>query len=394
MIENSILNIPFSGRVGLLTGASSGVGKALAVELARKGAELHLVGRRMDVLKRLVEEELPPAAVAHCHKVDLMNAQDVQALGKRLKADLSGLDYLIHSAGVISLGSLEHSLVEDFDRQYATNVRGCYLLTQELLPLLQLRQSHVLLINSTVGLQAARGNAGQYTATKLALRALADSLRDEVNACGIRVQTVFLGRTATPMQEDIHRQEGKEYHPDQLVQPDEVAKLLVGILQLVHSAEVTDLTIRPFVKPADAPASRAEFDSFFVRDADGTIHFWNKGAERLYGWRSEETLGQSSHQLLRTRFPKSLDLILDELLETGSWRGELVHTRRNGTEVRVVSRWELDRSSTDRPMKVLERNSMVSGLARAEKHVHEIADSVERENTEQPHDEQSERNLQ
>jgi NADP-dependent 3-hydroxy acid dehydrogenase YdfG len=122
------------------------------------------------------------------------------------------------------------------------------MLTQALLPLLRVRQGQIAFINSTVGLSAAP-NVGQYAATKHALRALANSLREEVNADGMRVLSVFLGRTATPMQAGIHEMEGRAYHPERLIQPEDVAAVVIHTLSLPRSAEVTDIRIRPLQRP-------------------------------------------------------------------------------------------------------------------------------------------------
>ena len=88
----------------------------------------------------------------------------------------------------------------------------------------------------------------QYAATQHALRALAESLREEVNAAGVRVLNVFLGRTATPRQASIYQSQGWTYQPELLVQPDDVASIVVGALTLSRTAEVTELTIRPAIK--------------------------------------------------------------------------------------------------------------------------------------------------
>ena len=83
-----------------------------------------------------------------------------------------------------------------------------------------------------------------------------------------------------------------------------------------------------------------------VRGPDGTIRYWSKGAEHLYGWRPQESIGKSSHRLLQTIFPKSLMAIETELRQKGNWEGELLHKRRDGSEVRVASEWELQRNGT------------------------------------------------
>jgi NADP-dependent 3-hydroxy acid dehydrogenase YdfG len=99
-------------------------------------------------------------------------------------------------------------------------------------------------INSTQG-RSASGGVGQYAASKHALRAVADSLRAEVAGTGLRVCTLYAGRTATPMQEQIFRTEGRAWTPERLLQPDDIADTVITILGLPATAEITDITIRP-----------------------------------------------------------------------------------------------------------------------------------------------------
>ena len=235
-------------QVAVVTGASSGVGKAIAVGLAAQGAILCLVGRKLETLEAVAESARATAPRVLCYRADLTLDEDIQNVTTRLKADFGHVDILIHSAGVISLGQLERASVKDLDWQYSTNVRAPYALTQSLLPMLKARRGQIVFINSSVGL---RGNAGvgQYAATKHALKALADSLREEVNADGVRVLSVFLGRTASPMQAAVHEMEGRPYHPERLMQPEDVAAVVINALRLPRSAEVTDISIRPLIKP-------------------------------------------------------------------------------------------------------------------------------------------------
>jgi len=103
-------------------------------------------------------------------------------------------------------------------------------------------------INSSVGLAVKRWELGQYVATKHALNAIADSLREELNPRGIRVLMLYLGRTATPMQQAVFQQEGREYHQETLLQPEDVASVVVHAWMLPPTAEVTDISIRPMTK--------------------------------------------------------------------------------------------------------------------------------------------------
>ncbi len=84
-------------------------------------------------------------------------------------------------------------------------------------------------------------------------------------------------------------------------------------------------------------------DSVFTRTMGGTINFWNRSAEAIYGWRKEEAIGRVSHNLLQTIFPKPLEEIESELVRNGVWKGRLVHKTRDGRQVVVESRWALPR---------------------------------------------------
>ncbi len=134
-------------------------------------------------------------------------------------------------------------------------------------------------------------------------------------------------------------------------------------------AFVLDLTER---KRAEAALrERAQLldlthDTIFVRNMNDVISFWNHGAEELYGWSKEEALGQVAHQLLRTIFPAPLEEITSELLSTGRWEGELVHTKRDGTQVTVASRWSLREDERGRPVGILETNNDITERKRAE----------------------------
>lgn len=235
----------FAGRVALVTGAGSGIGRAIALTLAERGATVWLAG---STGSKLEETAARAQGQTVCVTADLSRDADIQRLTARCRAEARGLDVLVHSAGVFALGPVETAPVEDLDRQYQVNLRAPYVLTQALLPLLRERRGQVVFVNSSAGLAAAP-NVSQYAVTKFGLKALADSLRGEVNASGIRVLSVFPGRTATPMGQAVHALEGKSYDGGRLVQPEDVAMAVVEALLLPATAEITDLVIRPLQKP-------------------------------------------------------------------------------------------------------------------------------------------------
>jgi len=237
-----------AGRVAVVTGAGGGVGRAIALALAREGVELCLVGR--DPIK-LAETGAAARAFSPVteFQLDLTVEEALQPLVQYLEGGVGRLDVLIHCAGVVQHDPMERARIADLDLQYATNVRAPYIVTQRLLPLLMATRGQIVFINSSAGLTARRPEVGQYAATKHALRAIADSLREELNPKGIRVLSVYLGRTATPMQEAVCRKEGKAYHPEALLQPEAVASVVVQALTLPFTAEVTDISMRPARKP-------------------------------------------------------------------------------------------------------------------------------------------------
>ena len=145
---------------------------------------------------------------------------------------------------MVALGPVASLSVATFDRHYRLNLRAPYLLTQLLLPRVLEAKGQIVFVNSGAGLNA-RGDWSQYAASKHGLKALADSLREEVKAAGVRVTSVYPGRTASPMQRQVREMEGQSYDAADFVQPDDVAQMLVSTLMLPRSAEVGDVTVRP-----------------------------------------------------------------------------------------------------------------------------------------------------
>ena len=234
--------------IAVITGASRGIGKSIALELAKQGVVLCLLGRNLNSLEEVANIAQQTTRRVHCYNVDITIKDEIEDFNKSFLAEFNAVDILVHSAGVISITPLEYASMDSFDLLYRTNVRGPYLLTQILLPLLKLRQGQVIFINSRAVILNARPGLGQYTATKQALKAIADSFRQEVKAYGIRVLSVYPGRTASSMQQTVYKSEGKIYQPELLMQPADIAATIVNALCLPRTAEVTDITIAPLIE--------------------------------------------------------------------------------------------------------------------------------------------------
>jgi NADP-dependent 3-hydroxy acid dehydrogenase YdfG len=234
------------GLTCVVTGASSGIGRAIAVSLASAGATVWTVARRRAELEAAAAQAAGAGAFVP-YEADLVADGQVATLARRLRERREGVDILVHSAGTISLGTMETASIDDLDRQYAANVRAPYLLTQMLLPDLRATQGQIVFINSTAT-QSATATTGQFAATQHALKAIADALRNELNPDGVRVLSVYPGRTATDRQASIHAAEGKDYRPEHLLQPEDVAAVVLHALTLPRTAELTDVTVRPMRK--------------------------------------------------------------------------------------------------------------------------------------------------
>jgi short-subunit dehydrogenase len=221
----------------LVTGAGSGIGAVLAERLLERGDELYLLARSTERAHDL-RADLPDATVL---VADLADASAVETVAGQLP---DALDSVVHAAGVVDLGPVASLSVEDWQSQVAVNLVAPAVLTRVCLPALRAARGTVVFVNSGQGLAAAPGWSA-YAASKHGLRALADSLRAEEQEHGVRVTSVFPGRTATPMQQRVHEQQGQDYDASAWIDPGTVVDAILHVLDLPDDATLSDLTIRP-----------------------------------------------------------------------------------------------------------------------------------------------------
>jgi short-subunit dehydrogenase len=222
----------------LVTGASSGIGKAVAEVLHARGDGLVLLARNDERAAELAES-FPGADV---RVVDLGDPSAVDRFG-----DLPArLDSMLHVAGVVELAPVGELRTDRLREQLDVNLVAPALITRACLPALRAARGTALFVNSAAGLSAG-ATWSAYAASKFGLRALADSLRSEEMENGVRVTTVFPSRTATPMQEKVHEQEGKTYDSSRWISPSTVAATILHVLDLPHDATIPEVTVRPLV---------------------------------------------------------------------------------------------------------------------------------------------------
>lgn len=221
----------------LLTGAGSGIGLAVGRRLAARGDRLILLARDRARAAELTGLFAGSSAVV----ADLRHPETIAAVAAELP---EALDSVIHAAGVVDLGHVGDLPLAAWESQLAVNLVAPAELTRHALPALRAARGQVLFINSGAGL-TAHPEWAAYAASKHGLKALADALRGEEAPHGVRVTTVYPGRTATPMQARVHEQEGAAYDPARFIDPESVATTVLTALDLPADAVITDLAVRP-----------------------------------------------------------------------------------------------------------------------------------------------------
>lgn len=214
----------------LVTGPSSGIGQAVAERLLARGDEVWVVVRR------------PGSAPTGCVEI-VADLSDARSLGL-LHEWPEGFDSVVHAAGVVELGLVGELPASAWQDQLAVNLVAPALLTRSVLPQLRAARGTVVFVNSGSGLRTNPAWAA-YSASKFGLRALADALREEEAGNGVRVTSVFPGRTATAMQEKVHAQEGKDYDEGRWIRPETIADAIIGAIDLPRDATMPEIAIRP-----------------------------------------------------------------------------------------------------------------------------------------------------
>ena len=221
----------------VVTGAGSGIGLALAHRLTARGDDLVLLARS-EARAAELSSTFPEAQVL---VADLADPGTLNGLGRQVDGPVHSL---VHVAGVIELGRVDRLRLADWDEQLAVNLTAPAVLTRELLPHVRGGHGTVVFVNSSAGLTAS-AEWSAYAASKSGLRAFADALREEEVEHGVRVTTVYPGRTATPMQEKVHAHEERTYDASRWATPETVADTILHVVDLPADATIPDVRIRP-----------------------------------------------------------------------------------------------------------------------------------------------------
>jgi NADP-dependent 3-hydroxy acid dehydrogenase YdfG len=238
------------GKVAIVTGASSGIGEATALALAAEGAAVAITARREDRLQAVAQRIHALGGKALSLRVDVTDEAQVREMAARTEAEFGKADILVNNAGVMLLGPIGGADTEDWRRMVSTNVLGLMYCTHAVLPLMQRQGAgHIVNISSVAG-RTARAGAGVYNATKWAVGAFSEALRQEVYKHSIRVTIIEPGAVATELLEHITVPEVKAGMQEwvgsltPLTSEDIAASILYAVTQPPH-VNVNEILIRP-----------------------------------------------------------------------------------------------------------------------------------------------------
>jgi NADP-dependent 3-hydroxy acid dehydrogenase YdfG len=248
-------NSELTGTVALVTGASSGIGEATALELAQRGAAVAICARRADRLKALATKISDGGGEAVLIQADVSSQEQAQALVEQTVSELGRLDTLVNNAGVMLLGPVLDAPLEEWEEMIAVNVQGLLYCAHAALPhLLAAAQdsprkvTDMVNISSVAG-RVARPGSGVYNLTKHGVGAFSDSLRQEMTGRRVRVSLVEPGAVGTELRlhnrPEIQEQIQQRFGDIEVLQAQDIADAITYIVTRPARVAVNELLIRP-----------------------------------------------------------------------------------------------------------------------------------------------------
>jgi NADP-dependent 3-hydroxy acid dehydrogenase YdfG len=241
---------PLEGKVALVTGASSGIGEATAIALAEAGAAVAIGARRRDRLDALATKLRDGGARVLQLDLDVTDEQACSAAVARTREELGGLDVLVNNAGVMLLGTIVGADTEDWRRMLHTNVLGLMYMTAAAVEgMVEQGAGDIVNMSSVAGRQARKG-AGVYNASKWAVNAFSESLRQEVTGRGVRIGLVEPGAVDTELTDHITQPDAKAasvqmYSSMRSLEPADIARAVLYLVTQPPHVAVNEVLVRP-----------------------------------------------------------------------------------------------------------------------------------------------------
>ena len=227
-------------KVALVTGASKGIGRAVALDLGAAGANVVLTARSADLLTEAAAEIKAAGGDALAIPADLSDEKAIAAMIDQATRHYGRLDIVVNNAGIVYAGPLADTPTADWDQLMSINVRAPFIICRQTLPWLkQAQPGYIVNISSVVGI---KGYANQtlYSATKHALRGMSIALAEELRDDNVRVHVICPGGVAT----DLVRQVRPDIDEADLMQPDEIAELVLYLVTHKGNAVMDEVRLR------------------------------------------------------------------------------------------------------------------------------------------------------
>jgi clavulanate-9-aldehyde reductase len=241
--------IDLSNRVVAVTGASSGIGEAVALACARAGAAVGLAARRAERIELLRERIAEDGGRAIAVPTDVSEEAQARDFIERTHAELGRLDVLVNNAGVMLLGPIENAPTEEWRRMIDANVYGVLYCTHAALPLMRAQGSgHIINVSSVAG-RFARAGSGVYNLTKFGVGAFSESLRQEAVGLGVRVTLVEPGAVATELvghnRPQVLEQLASAFQGVTPLESEDIANAVLYAIGQPPNVSVNEVLIRP-----------------------------------------------------------------------------------------------------------------------------------------------------
>lgn len=228
-------------RLAVVTGASSGIGRAIAVRFARAGIRVAMVARRISRLEEIKSAIGKDGGEACVYGADLCRADEIAGLFGKIRKECGDPDILVNNAGIGTYGPLAESKVEDFDRVFNLNVRALYLATREVVPAMVRNRSGSIINIASIAGKMGIANVSIYCASKFAVMGLTVSLLEELRDKNIRVSAICPGLVNT----EFFDKGGVEGDRKKFIQPEDVAEAAYLCINEDNAATLSEIVIRP-----------------------------------------------------------------------------------------------------------------------------------------------------
>jgi NAD(P)-dependent dehydrogenase (short-subunit alcohol dehydrogenase family) len=229
------------GKKAIVTGASSGIGKEVALQLLQSGAQVSVISRNPD---RLLNE-LPAGSNAKGYAIDLGNVEEVASQIKAIASDMNGVDILINNAGMAYIGELIDMPLMEWQKLFDLNLTSVFQCLQAVLPTMRSQKSGTIINVASVAAKQGFPNWAAYCASKFALLGLTQAIAAEEQPHGIKIMSICPGSVDTPLWDTLGDKVPPSFDRSAMLRPSTVADAIMTLINLPSDAVVNDLVIMP-----------------------------------------------------------------------------------------------------------------------------------------------------